>query len=313
MQSEIEAIFQAKEVIDLWIVSHIHDDHIGGIIKYIKAIKDDEITDIVKEWYYNPPRNYLPLKQQNTISSASSINQGDLLYEYLCQIGKQPQFDVINDLEVKAFHGLSIEVLSPNTTNLQELREKYKKDIPLERNERDEISSVKSPSSNDYNISLKAFSLNDSKEDDSKENGSSIAFLATYKDFKILFLADSHPSVITSYLKGKGYTNKKPLMCDYVIVSHHGSEGNNSNDLYSLIRCNNYIFSTNGEKHNLPNKSVLAKILRNQNRDLNEQYNIYFPYDTVILHDILENEDINTYNRGNFEIHFSATKVLQLL
>ncbi|TWP28892.1 MBL fold metallo-hydrolase [Apibacter muscae] len=312
LQSEIEAISKANEAIDLWIVSHIHDDHIGGIIKYIKAIRDDEIIDIVKEWYYNPPRNYAPSRQQNTISSASSINQGDFLYEYLCQIGKQPLFDLVNDLEGIDFYGLKIEILSPSTENLQKLRDKYKKDIPLERNEYDEISSAKSSSNNDYHIPLGAFSLNSAKEDKSKENGSSIAFIATYKGSKILFLADSHPSVITSCLKGKGYTNKKPLTCNYVIVSHHGSEGNNNSDLYSLIRCNNYIFSTNGEKHNLPNKSVLAQILRNSHRNSKELYNIYSPYDTDILCDIFLIDGEEVYTKWNFEIHLCNNKVLIL-
>lgn len=313
LQSEIEAISKAKETIDLWIVSHIHDDHIGGIIKYIKAIKDDEITDIVKEWYYNPTRNYTPLKQQNAISSASSIDQGDFLYDYLYQIGKRPLFDIVNDLEEIDFYGLKIEILSPSIENLQKLRDKYKKDIPLERNEYDEISSAKSSSNNDYHIPLSSFSLNSIKEDDSVENASSISILATYKDSKILFLADSHPSVTTSCLKKKGYSDKEPVKCDYVVVSHHGSEGNNNSDLYSLVKCNNYIFSTNGEKHNLPNKSVLAQILRNRHRDIKEQYNIYFPYNTDILNDIFRIDGEEVYDKWNFKTYLSDNKMFILM
>lgn len=313
LQSEIEAISKTNEAIDLWVVSHIHDDHIGGIIKYIKVIKDNEVAEIVNEWYYNPPRDYTPLKQQNSISSASSIDQGDFLYDYLYQIGKLPLFDIVNDLEGIDFYGLKIEILSPSTENLQRLRDKYKKDIPLERNEYDEISSAKSSSNNDYNIPLGAFSLNSAKEDKSEENGSSISILATYEDTKILFLADSHPSIITSCLKKKGYSDKEPLECDYVVVSHHGSEGNNNSDLYSLIKCNNYIFSTNGEKHNLPNKSVLAQILRNRHRDIKERYNIYFPYRTDILSDIFHIDGEEVYNQWNFKVHLSGNKMLKLM
>lgn len=312
LQSEIEAISKANEAIDLWVVSHIHDDHIGGIIKYIKVIKDNEIEDIVNEWYYNPPRNNTPLKQQNTISSASSITQGDYLYDYLCEIGKLPLFDIVNDLEEIDFYGLKIEILSPNIENLQKLRDKYKKDIPLERNESDDISSAKSSSYNDYHIPLNSFSLNNIKEDDSKENGSSISILASYKEYKILFLADSHPSTIISCLKGKGYSDKEPLKCSYVIVSHHGSEGNNNSDLFSLIKCNNYIFSTNGEKHNLPNKSVLAQILRNSHRNIKEQYNIYFPYNTDALNAIFRIDGEEVYTQWNFKLHLSDNKILRL-
>lgn len=313
LQSEIEAMSKAKEAIDLWIVSHIHDDHIGGIIKYIKAIKDDEVTDIVKEWYYNPPRIYTPLKQKNTISSASSIAQGDNLYDYLCQKGKLPLFDVVNDLEEVDFCGLKVEILSPSGENLQKLRDKYKRNIPLERSEYDDVSSAKSSSNNDYNIPLSSFNLGNIKEDKSEENGSSISILVTYKDSKVLFLADSRPSTVISCLKKKGYSNKEPLKCDYVIVSHHGSEGNNNNDLYSLIKCNNYIFSTNGEKHNLPNKSVLAQILMNPHRDTKEQYNIYFPYNTDILSNIFHIDGEEVYDKWNFKTHLSDNKMFILM
>lgn len=213
LQTEIEIISKSNEAIDLWVVSHIHDDHIGGVIKYIKTIKEDEITDIVKEWFYNPPRNYTPLKRQNTISSTSSIDQGDFLYDYLCQMGKRPLYDVINNLEEKDFHGLKIEILSPNVENLQKLRDKYKKNIPLEKCEYDEISYAKSSSNNDYHIPLNSFKLDNGKEDNSIENGSSISILSTYMNAKILFLTDSHPSVIISCLKEKGYSDKVRLCC----------------------------------------------------------------------------------------------------
>ncbi len=313
LQSEIEAISKAQEIIDLWVVSHIHDDHIGGIIKYIKALKDDEIGDVVKEWYYNPPRNYTSLKQQNVISSASSIDQGDFLYDYLYQIEKLPLFDVVNSLEELDFFGLKVEILSPKGENLQKLRDKYKRNIPLERSEYDNVSSAKSSSNNDYNIPLNSFNLDNIKEDKSEENGSSISILVKYKETKILFLADSHPSTIISCLKKKGYSIKEPLKCDYVIVSHHGSEGNNNSDLYSLIKCNNYIFSTNGEKHNLPNKSVLAQILRNTHRNIKEQYNIYFPYNTDILNDIFRIDGEEVYNQWNFKVHLSNNKMFILI
>lgn len=206
----------------------------------------------------NPPINYILLKRENSISSASSIDKGDFLYDYLYQIRKLPLFDILNDLEEIDFYGLKIEILSPRTKKLQKLRDKYKKDIPLERNEYDEISSAKSSSNNDYHITLGTFSLDSAKEDKSEENGSSISILATYKDTKILFLADSHASTIISCLKRKGYSDEKPLKCDYVIVSHHRNEGNNNSNLYSLIKCNNYIFSINRHKHNSLNKNILA-------------------------------------------------------
>ena len=46
LSEQIKSIIESKELIDLWVVSHIHDDHIGGVLMYIKAILDGEFADI---------------------------------------------------------------------------------------------------------------------------------------------------------------------------------------------------------------------------------------------------------------------------
>lgn len=79
-----------------------------------------------------------------------------------------------------------------------------------------------------------------------------------------------------------------------------------------MIKCNNYIFSTNGEKHNLPNKRALAQILRNPYRDIKEQYNIYFPYDTHVLNDIFRVDGEEVYIKWNFDVLKSDRKILIL-
>jgi glyoxylase-like metal-dependent hydrolase (beta-lactamase superfamily II) len=90
LQQEINLLIQNGESIDLWIISHIHDDHIGGAIKYIKSVKDRETEDISKNWYYNPPRKYSVsnVKNDSDISTAKSIRQGDILFEFLLEIGR---------------------------------------------------------------------------------------------------------------------------------------------------------------------------------------------------------------------------------
>src|SRR5687767_6189831 len=77
---EIREIISSQQTIDAWIVSHIHDDHIGGILAYIKAIQSGEIVDTVNTWYYNAPRGILSIPMATPISrvsAAKSITQGD--------------------------------------------------------------------------------------------------------------------------------------------------------------------------------------------------------------------------------------------
>ncbi len=309
---EINALIEAGEFIDLWIVSHIHDDHIGGIIKFIKLVNDDEFMDITKSWLYNPPRKYAQtFKISDNVSSAKSISQGDRLYEYLLIKNKLPKSDTFSNSEYQELFGLKIIILSPTIEIINELREKYSDGKPLEESEDESVSEAKSAFNFDYHLTLESFNLSDFAEDDSLENRSSISAIFEYEDRKILWLADSHPSVIFESLSNMGYSNSNPLECDFVIVSHHASKGNNSSDLYNIIRCNNYIISSNGEnKQFLPTKESLSRIIRSRCRDLKSTYNIFFTYNTSNLREIFLSDGDNIYDKWNFMTIYSNEKYL---
>lgn len=100
------------------------------------------------------------------------------------------------------------------------------------------------------------------EKDKSPTNGSSIAFILEYKDFKILFLGDAHEDIIyerLSDLKIKGYD----LKFDLIKVSHHGSNKNISNRLLQIIECEKFLILTDGSHHKHPDLSTVAKIAYN--------------------------------------------------
>lgn len=310
LSNEIDAIEQRGEVIDLWVLSHIHDDHIGGAIAYIKAIQDGEFKDIVKLWFYNPPRKSLSnlnKKLTISISDIKSIGQGDEMARYLYIYRNLPIIDITDQLPSTNIFGLQIIILSPDLCKLQNLRNKYplESQKPLERNEFDSISEAKSPHQSDYHIAIKGFNLGMWQEDISVENGSSISLLTEYQDKRILWLADAHPSCIVNSLKNIGYSKYNPLICDLVKVTHHGSSGNNSSELYEMIRCENYLISSNGEnRHSLPTKECIARILRNKQRINGSHYNFYFTYDNSVLRSIFKVDGEAIFEDLNFTIHF---------
>jgi len=91
-----------------------------------------------------------------------------------------------------------------------------------------------------------------------------------------------------------------------VKVTHHGSKGNNSDTLYSLIKSENYLFSVNGEnKHNLPSKECIARILRNKKRPINFKYKFQFTYDNETLRSIFNGENEDIFNKYNFEVLYN--------
>ncbi|MGV8090757.1 MAG: hypothetical protein AB2L24_02660 [Mangrovibacterium sp.] len=311
LQYEINSLIQAGEFIDLWVVSHIHDDHIGGIIKYLKLINDDELEDITQRWLYNPPRRYVQrIQNSEDVSSAKSIRQGDILYNYLFQNNKLPESDIISSSKREDLFGLKITIISPTLQTINELREKYSDGKPLEKSEDESISKAKSILNFDYHLPLESFNLSDFDEDDSLENRSSISAIFEYEDKKILWLADAHPSVIYESLSKMGYSIFHPLKCDFVIVSHHASKGNNSSGLYNIIKCNNYIISSDGEnKHFLPTKEALSRIIRNKHRNLKLIYNLFFTYDTPNLREIFSSDGDNIYGTWNFKSYLLRQEI----
>lgn len=313
LEQDIKALIKADRSIDLCIISHIHDDHIGGAIAYIRAIENGTIGDCVQKWFYNPPRGRTITEPSITskISTAKSISQGDLLADYLISKGKLMDKDITNDRQIDLF-GLKIKVLSPNAEALDALRVKYPagRKNPFEIEELADISLAKAKLKNDYHIPIKDFKLNINKEDDSVENGSSIAVLVEENDKKYLNLADAHPRVITGTLQTLGYSASRPLVCDWVKVAHHGSKANNPSSLYDMICCNNFIISANGEnKYKLPSKQCLATIIRSSQRT-NAVCKLYFTYDNATLRSIFKTDDDNIFEELNFSVHFSGAPIL---
>ena len=108
-----------------------------------------------------------------------------------------------------------------------------------------------------------------------------------------------------------GFNKENKIVCEWVKVTHHGSKGNNSDALYDIIKSENYLFSANGEnKHNLPSKECIARILRNKIRPSNSNYKFYFTYDNETLRSIFKNENDSVFEEYNFEVIFNSNKYL---
>lgn len=313
IRKDIEELIKNDEIIDYWIVSHIHDDHIGGVKKYIDYIKTGELKDIVENWVYNAPRfdNQTHLVT-SVISEAKSIGQGDILYNYLIKQNKKPTINYTNDSDSIDIFGLKIIFLSPTKNKLSALRKKYGllKMKPFELIESDSISEAVAADRHDYHIKVVDFDLNNWEEDDSIENGSSISFITEFEGKNILWLADSHPSDIVKSLIKLGYSSENKLKCEWVKITHHGSKGNNNNELYDLIECENFLVSANGENNaKLPTKEALTRIIRNQHRNMNLKYRFYFTYDNVTLKSIFNIDTKDIYERYNFENVYLNKKI----
>lgn len=289
LKKVIERIKNKKQKIDLLIMSHVDDDHIGGILRWFqKDVKAFEYVDkvwfnsgkLIAEYFKKEHAEEDKIVLNIATNTNTSIGQGITFENYLKQHDIWERTLIHSGLQFERF-GMLFTILSPNKSKLEALLKKWKKEKP------DYKTSGKE---DDYHLSIKAHIAQDKfKEDKTAHNGSSIAFMISYNNKNWLFLADAHPSVIIASLKELGYSKDKPLLADLVKISHHGSKLNSNRELLQMVRANSYVVSTNGKKHNHPNKQMLSRLI-----DIHPDCKIYFNYGERI-DAIFSGEDFNDF------------------
>jgi len=258
IRQALVSIADKKETIDLWIITHIDDDHIGGILRFIQDKSLLETFDLNRTtFWYNAWHSDYQVKA--TRSSQKSVEQGVRLRQHLksvSHLGSQ-----ITDKITFDFHGANLTVLSPSAERLGALLDKWENsEAKLLKKKRETKKAAKS---HDYGTLMSEFDTTLFKEDGSDVNGSSIAFILSHQGKAALFSGDSHPSVLCNTLRKHGYSESKKLKLDLCQVPHHGSKFNTNAELVQLIDCNNFVISANGyNKSSLPNKETLARIIQ---------------------------------------------------
>jgi hypothetical protein len=274
----IEKIRGDKQFIDLLILTHFDDDHIGGILRWLN--KDKEAVNLIKKVWFNSGEEIakkftsevnkdLDIEiDEETGDFHTSPKQGIKFEKYLRANHLWEGETIEQGLTCDLF-GLIFKILSPNADKLDKL-------LSLHEKQKDYFTNG---GEYDFETSLKEFIDEERQpgfkfqEDNSAANGSSIAFIMGYEDKNYLFLADAHPSVVIEGLNRFGYNKDNPLHAELVKVSHHGSMYNTSKELLEIVKSNNYLISSNATKHGLPNKRTIARIVHN-----NPNAFIYFNY-----------------------------------
>jgi beta-lactamase superfamily II metal-dependent hydrolase len=292
LKSTIDEIQGRQEKIDLLVLTHVDDDHIGGVLRWLE--KDRVANQLIGQVWFNSGRliseyfdeeenkeNLIDLNaDENTLTS---IGQGVKFEDYIESKGIWDN-SVKIALECYEYLGVKFKILSPSPDKLKLLLGKWEKEAPA--------SLDTSAEGNDYNLTLAQHIAKDKfKEDIAIHNGSSIAFIMTFEKKNFVFLADAHPTVVSNSLKAFGYSKEMPLKAELVKISHHGSKANNSQEMLELIKTSKYVISTNGDKHAHPNKQFLARLASS-----NENCKVYFNYPEQIKEIFCEDDYVDYPN-----------------
>jgi len=314
--------------LDLLVVTHIDSDHISGVVK---LLEEDEVPVPIGSIWYNGYRHVqsnvkvstdteifvhrsISKETQKEVNKPISAKQGCTLSTLIMQKGlawnKPANGGVIKaPLSIPIGAGI-MHVLSPNDSDIDDLNSFWKKRLIKD-------GLLSKAHSNEFWDDAFEFSLSKEKPefhfhekkvsksydllkitgeqytpDTSATNGSSISFVLELEGKRVLFLGDSHSETIEESLELLYGKENKPYRFDAVKLSHHGSYNNNSPKLFSMIACDKWLISTNGDTYNHPDMPTLAYIIT---QDAGRSKELYFNYRLPVCEELVKDEYHNDY------------------
>lgn len=270
--SEIPAV-DGKRHIDLAVISHIDHDHIGAA----HALFDDRSLGLSfgDIWFNAPP-------QRTSRGVAEGVSLATLLGAQRTELpwnntwGGKPAVTTTETPFVELPSGKGeprITLLSPNPKTLDALFKVWAAE--LQKLGMSEAPGPKRPRSRGA-IDLEKLAAQATPVDRAPANGSSIAFLLEHEGVSVLLGADAYAPVLVESLQAlaRQRGTALPWQLDAFKLSHHGSSGNITVDLFDAVQAQHYIVSTNGAMFDHPDDEAIARVIVNGGK----QRKLYFNY-----------------------------------
>lgn len=315
----VERVVNVGPGIDLFVMTHVDDDHLFGAIPLFGDARVD--LDTFQDIWYNgythldkniafrPPADVLGPKNGEVF--AALLLDGHYPWNNMFGGGATVVIPDDEVLPVKDLAGMKLTLLSPTWEKLEKMKSFWEKELEdLEPNDPEAALTLFSERRDlQPDVLGDLFDVDDLLENDytsdTKEpNGSSIAFLAEYDGHAALFTGDAHPPVLEESIKrllqDRGQAR---LKLDAFKVSHHGSKNNTSVALLDLLDCRRFLISTSGTKHDHPDKEAIARIL-NRNLDAAEPTELFFNHHNDITK-VWDDQDLKS--DWNYITHYPPT------
>jgi len=244
---------------DLLVITHIDGDHIGGALPLLKhrhvlGLSFGEI------WFND---------LDAIVASGLGVGEGIVLSKILggdpalrraWNRSTSPKAVGIPELKPGAalpgfdFGELRVTLLSPTRRQLRRLKDKWSKVVAELDAKRKRQPGFAIPA--EKWLGGGAGPAACAARDTSVSNGSSIAFVATYRGTSILFGADAFATTLRKSLTHLPLAH--PLSC--FKLSHHGSKANLTAPLLAAASSRHYLFSSDGSEHGHPHAETLALV-----------------------------------------------------
>jgi beta-lactamase superfamily II metal-dependent hydrolase len=260
VESMLAASPDRKLHIDLLVVTHVDNDHIGGVLELVENFPAGlSIGDV----WFNAYRHLLPPDRLGP-------DQGERLAAAL-DARKQPWNEAFQEKAVVIpdqgalprlvrQDGLTITLLGPDRSQLVKLAKVWKDVVAEEEQAAKPEESDRLGRNDPWPPDLPALAQQKFRSDRGEANGSSITFLVEYDGKRVLCAADAFSGRLIDSLD-RLPDGEAPLPLDALKLSHHGSAKSTSSDLLRKVACNQYLISSNGSYFGHPDAEAMARVL----------------------------------------------------
>lgn len=283
LKGKLEKIFSKGEWIDLWVITHIDNDHIGGLYNFIndKEFFESHHQQLKAVWMNYGGEGDYDVQRDGTIG----YNSGKKLRDVLREENVNVREGIIAG-HYDTFANVKITVVAPNADAYDRYirwwnGKEFKENVEI-------TDGLVSGGDWDYEIAFNDFDLTHYEEDKEVKNNSSIAFVLTYEKHSILFAADSCSSILMRGLKEAKLLKDGKAKFDLMHIPHHGSSRNSCYRFLEAIDCPKYVITGNGEnRYKLPDKETIARL----NAANPEGCELHFTVMNSKLQEIFEGEE----------------------
>jgi beta-lactamase superfamily II metal-dependent hydrolase len=274
--SELPVASDGRRHIDLFVVSHIDHDHIGGA----KLLIEDKALALSfgDIWFNAPPTPRIRgVAEGQLLATLLGAGPADLPWNEAWSGGPVSTPAKGGGVQLGAKNLPKLTLLSPSPGELQDLYKVWAKELKRLRLKQRDLPDGMPSMRGARTTALEDLAKRDTPVDKAIPNGSSIAFLLEHKGTSALFCADAFPGVLTPAIQSltarRGLTG--PLPVDVIKLSHHGSRANVTNDLLNVVKARHFVFSTNNSYFQHPNEEAVARVIVDADAPT-----LWFNYDT---------------------------------
>ena len=247
--------------IDLFVVTHIDHDHIGGAGR---LLADQSLKLDFGDVWFNAPeqRRVRGVKEGQALAELLGA-PGIALPWNRAFGGRLAVTPAERFLEVATGRGLPrLTLLSPTSERLTRLFKVWERELAkLAESHEPKVSKPLTRAV--FDPDLVALAGKATAKDGAVANGSSIALLLEHRGASVLLAADAFAPVLATALKAMAQHRgaSLPFQLDAFKLSHHGSQGNITSELLACAQARHHVVSTNGAIFGHPDDTAIARTI----------------------------------------------------